>query len=1397
MSTDGKILYWLGIDTTKLQADVQKAMREFLSLGNVAKREGDRMDSAFRNAAKGVALFFTAQQGMQLASAIIRVRGEFQKYEAVLKNTLGSQKAAQDAMALISDIAAKTPFGVDQLTSSYIKLVNQGFKPTRDMIISLGDLASSQGKSFDQLTEAIIDAQTGEFERLKEFGIRASKEGDRVTFTFKEQAKTVDFTASSIRDYILSLGQMQGVAGGMAAISETIEGKISNLQDSITAMFNEIGQGTEGAISKAISTASFLVEHYEEIGKALAALVVTYGVYKTAVIAAVAVQRAQIIAAEAQAFLSLARSIKSAKDAQLLLNMAMNSSPILLAASIIAGVATALVLFSDKTDAATEAQERLNAAIQKHQDDVTATKVKLSDLINAIKDENTSNDVRSQKLSEIHRLTNGRLGQLTVEAIRTGEATAAINEYIAALDREARAKAQQDIKIENYRRLNQIDAEIAKANKPYVDYLGKGFLGKMFTNPNKLMASTARTADLMEEKKAREAQNKAIDDSIREQAQQDAKRANAGQQTITRNYEYWQKQKESAEASYKALDEIGRKSKQGQLLVKQILEAEKQMSSYNVTGNTKSADKAVAAVENKAATDASRLAEAQQRAREELERKKDDLRIQKLEGVEKEIAINKREFDAIREEYEQAKIYTEANKKLIDEAELDFETFIRNQAASTKAKEEAQRFREWMESAVEAYGSYEQKKEKIRKHFDEEMAKAAANPELQRGIQKARADANRQLDEEQAQNLIKTEKFFDDILLVSTTAVQAQITNLNALLENSVLGSAERAKIEDELKRVQALLSKSEDDRVIAQSEQRLKQIDKTLQLLKQHGLENTQVYKELFRERFGTEADKADASISKVLSSLQQLADLAPAVKELGDSLQELGGDGVLGDIGAAISGIGNGLGGLVDAFKKVEAGGITSMDAISAAANFAIQAISSAIASAAARKRADEEWYLSRLEFQYKMNQAVLEEMKMRQAMDKGWFTTNNKRDMENALALNRAAYEEYQKAFDELNKGQAKLGQRNKIDWGKAATTTISGAAAGAVIGSAIAGVGTGILIGAAAGSVVPVIGTIVGAVVGLAIGIFANKKKKDVWGDLLKEYPELVTTAKDGSKELNEELAKQLSATGLINKETQLIIDNIRELKEKYKETLEEIKNIVIDVAGNLGDNMRNSLVQAFKDGTDAAQAFGDSVGKVVEDLVAQMLFNEIFEDQLGDLKDRMIASFDILSGTYDANWVDDILDFYKNASGSAELFFQTLDEANRQMKEQGLNIFDKKAKETQDEQEEQRKASEKGIASMSQDTANELNGRFTVIQGHTYTMNENIKAMMPYSRETAANALEIKNYMQAVRDNSASMLIHLSGIEKNTGRLESIERDMRLVKDGINDINLKGITIKTT
>lgn len=197
---------------------------------------------------------------IEAGRAIVNTEAKFARFEAVLTNSLGSKGEARKALDNLKDFASTTPFQIDQLTDSYIKFVNRGFKPSINEMTSLGDLASSTGKEFDQLTEAILDAQTGEFERLKEFGIRASKSGDQVAFTFKGVTKTVGMSDKGIKDYLISLGKLEGVQGSMAAISATSGGKISNLQDNVMSLAASIGESLRPIIHTVIDVLAGLVQ---------------------------------------------------------------------------------------------------------------------------------------------------------------------------------------------------------------------------------------------------------------------------------------------------------------------------------------------------------------------------------------------------------------------------------------------------------------------------------------------------------------------------------------------------------------------------------------------------------------------------------------------------------------------------------------------------------------------------------------------------------------------------------------------------------------------------------------------------------------------------------------------------------------------------------------------------------------------------------------------------------------------------------------------------------------------------------------------------------------------------------------------------------------------------------
>ena len=216
--------------------------------GQDSEKDFDLIGSAASKVGGIVAGAFAVGSIVSFGKGVIDATSEFQKFEAVLSNTLGSSSAAQLALSQIQEFAATTPFQVNELTSAFVKLANQGFKPNIDQMRLLGDLASSTGKSFDQLAEAILDAQTGEFERLKEFGIRAAVAGDKVTFTFKGIKTQVDNTADSIQKYVLSLGAAEGVSGSMEKISGTLGGKISNVSDSFSQLQINIGKLNSGAL---------------------------------------------------------------------------------------------------------------------------------------------------------------------------------------------------------------------------------------------------------------------------------------------------------------------------------------------------------------------------------------------------------------------------------------------------------------------------------------------------------------------------------------------------------------------------------------------------------------------------------------------------------------------------------------------------------------------------------------------------------------------------------------------------------------------------------------------------------------------------------------------------------------------------------------------------------------------------------------------------------------------------------------------------------------------------------------------------------------------------------------------------------------------------------------------
>jgi hypothetical protein len=176
-----------------------------------------------------------------IGSNLVRTNREFQSLKASLVTFTGSVENADRAFGIIRQFASETPFAVSDVVSSFNILIARGINPTVGELKAFGDIASGSGKSFQQLAEAVADAAVGEFERLKEFGIKAGKENDNITFAFANTTKTVTNDAESILAALTEIAEVQ-FAGATERQAQTLNGAFSNLGDAVDNLFFSIGE---------------------------------------------------------------------------------------------------------------------------------------------------------------------------------------------------------------------------------------------------------------------------------------------------------------------------------------------------------------------------------------------------------------------------------------------------------------------------------------------------------------------------------------------------------------------------------------------------------------------------------------------------------------------------------------------------------------------------------------------------------------------------------------------------------------------------------------------------------------------------------------------------------------------------------------------------------------------------------------------------------------------------------------------------------------------------------------------------------------------------------------------------------------------------------------------------
>ncbi|MGA0081660.1 MAG: tape measure protein [Ilumatobacteraceae bacterium] len=221
-----------------------------------------------KTAAIGVSAALTAVVGARVVTGIVDANRSFQRLQASLKTFTGSAEAAASQFAKLEQFASTTPFSLEEVVGGFNILVARGLQPSIKALESFGNISAGTGKSLNQLIEAVADASVGEFERLKEFGIKANVEGDKVKMTFAGVTTTIGKNADEIVGYLEKLGETK-FAGALGEQAKTLDGAFSNFGDAVDALSRAIGEAglNDFLISATRTITGFINEVTEVAGR--------------------------------------------------------------------------------------------------------------------------------------------------------------------------------------------------------------------------------------------------------------------------------------------------------------------------------------------------------------------------------------------------------------------------------------------------------------------------------------------------------------------------------------------------------------------------------------------------------------------------------------------------------------------------------------------------------------------------------------------------------------------------------------------------------------------------------------------------------------------------------------------------------------------------------------------------------------------------------------------------------------------------------------------------------------------------------------------------------------------------------------------------------------------------
>lgn len=265
----------------------------------LATRHRNLMDTAGQ-LSRQLALVFSVSQIEGYISKLANVRGEFELQQRSLEAILQNKAQADQIFNKTVQLAVKSPFQIKELVTFTKQLAAYRIESDKlyDTTKRLADVSAGLGVDMGRLILAYGQVKAAaylrgtEVRQFTEAGINMYGELQKL-FKTRDQA---DYTTAQIVDMISkrkvtfedveqvfeNLTSKEGIFYNMQEIqAETLQGKISNLKDSIDVMLNSIGKANEDTLKGSIDTVKVLIDNWEtvvNIAKAFAPIIASMAI---------------------------------------------------------------------------------------------------------------------------------------------------------------------------------------------------------------------------------------------------------------------------------------------------------------------------------------------------------------------------------------------------------------------------------------------------------------------------------------------------------------------------------------------------------------------------------------------------------------------------------------------------------------------------------------------------------------------------------------------------------------------------------------------------------------------------------------------------------------------------------------------------------------------------------------------------------------------------------------------------------------------------------------------------------------------------------------------------------------------------------------------------------------